>query len=230
MGIHLKQSLKLGQNLVMTPQLQQAIKLLQLNHIELAELITQELTENPVLEEIGENEAPADNVETAGEDEKFDPEIQQANEEAAQIAEAPKEDAMLSGKDEVNWDAYLEDYNESSSTAPSMKEVSEDGPTYENTLTKTTSLEEHLVWQLSMLNLVENEHRFADLVIASLNDDGYFEGDLIALAAQAGLDAEDAEEILKMIQNFDPLGIGSRSLKECLLIQARFFNAAKSSG
>jgi RNA polymerase sigma-54 factor len=222
MGIHLKQSLKLGQNLVMTPQLQQAIKLLQLNHMELAELITQELTENPVLEEIGDSEAPSDNVETAADGDKFDPEIQQANDEAAQIAEAPKEDAMLSGKDEVNWDAYLEDYNEGSSTAPSMKESLDDTPTYENTLTQTTSLEQHLTWQLSMLNLVENEERFSQLVIASLNDDGYFEGNLTELAAQAGLDAEDAEEILKMIQNFDPLGIGSRNLKECLLVQAKF--------
>jgi len=222
MGIHLKQSLKLGQNLVMTPQLQQAIKLLQLNHMELAELINQELTENPVLEEISENEAPEDNVETAAGDEKFDPEIQQANDEASQVQEPPKEDQMLSGKDEVNWDAYLEDYNESSSNAPSMKETSDETPTYENTLTKTTSLEEHLSWQLSMLNLVENEERFAQLAIASLNDDGYFEGDLTKLAAEAELDAEDAEEILKMIQNFDPLGIGSRNLKECLLVQARF--------
>jgi RNA polymerase sigma-54 factor len=221
MGIHLKQSLKLGQNLVMTPQLQQAIKLLQLNHMELAELINQELTENPVLEEVSD-EAPTDNVETAGDDEKFDPEIQQANEEAAQLVEAPKEDSLLSGKEEVNWDAYLEDYNEGSSTAPSMKETSDELPTYENTITKTESLEAHLAWQLSMLNLVENEERFAQLVISSLNDDGYFDGDLVKLAHEAELDPEDAEEILKMIQNFDPLGIGSRNLKECLMVQARF--------
>ena len=224
MGIQLKQGLKLGQNLVMTPQLQQAIKLLQLNHMELAELINQELTENPVLEEVGENEAPQDNLETAADGETFDPEIQQQADEASQAQEPVPEEQMLKGKDEVNWDAYLEDFNEGSGSAPSMKETSDETPTYENTLTKTSSLEEHLQWQLSMLNLMENEQRLAQLLIASLNDDGYFEGDLNALAAQAGIDPEDAEEILKMIQNFDPLGIGSRNLKECLHIQARLLN------
>jgi RNA polymerase sigma-54 factor len=224
MGIQLKQGLKLGQNLVMTPQLQQAIKLLQLNHMELAELINQELTENPVLEEVGENEAPQDNLETAADGETFDPEIQQQADEASQAQEPVPEEQMLKGKDEVNWDAYLEDFNEGSGSAPSMKETSDETPTYENTLTKTSSLEEHLQWQLSMLNLMENEQRLAQLIIASLNDDGYFEGDLNALAAQAGIDPEDAEEILKMIQNFDPLGIGSRNLKECLHIQARLLN------
>ncbi len=222
MGIHLKQSLKLGQNLVMTPQLQQAIKLLQLNHMELADLITQELTDNPVLEEISENEAPADNVETAADGESFDPEIQQTNDEAAQVQEPPKEDQMLSGKDEVNWDAYLEDYNESSSTAPSMKETSDETPTYENTLTKVNSLEEHLLWQLNMLKLMDNEEKLGQLIIASLNDDGYFEGDLTALALRAEIELEDAEEILKMIHNFDPIGIAARDLRECLLIQAKF--------
>jgi len=224
MGIQLKQGLKLGQNLVMTPQLQQAIKLLQLNHMELAELINQELTENPVLEEVGENEAPQDNLETAAEGETFDPEIQQQADEASQVQEPQPEDQMLKGKDDVNWDAYLEDFNEGSGSAPSMKETSDETPTYENTLTKTSSLEEHLQWQLSMLNLMENEQRLAQGIIASLNDDGYFEGDLAALAVQAGIELEDAEEILKMIQNFDPLGIGSRSLKECLHVQARLLN------
>ena len=224
MGIQLKQGLRLSQNLVMTPQLQQAIKLLQLNHMELAELITQELTENPVLEEVSENEAPQDNLETAAEGETFDPEIQQQADEQAQVQEPKPEDQMLSGKDEVNWDAYLEDFNESSSTAPSMKETSDETPTYENTLTKTSSLEEHLQWQLSMLNLMENEQKLAGLIIASLNDDGYFEGDLNRLAEQAEIDPEDAEEILKMIQLFDPIGIGSRSLKECLMVQAKLLS------
>ncbi|MBU6153729.1 MAG: RNA polymerase factor sigma-54 [Bdellovibrionales bacterium] len=222
--MQLKQGLKLGQNLVMTPQLQQAIKLLQLNHMELAELINQELTENPVLEEVGENEAPQDNLETAADGETFDPEIQQQADEASQVQEPVPEEQMLKGKDEVNWDAYLEDFNEGSGSAPSMKETSDETPTYENTLTKTSSLEEHLQWQLSMLNLMENEQKLAQLIIASLNDDGYFEGDLNVLAAQAGIDPEDGEEILKMIQNFDPLGIASRNLKECLHIQARLLN------
>ena len=217
MGIQLKQSLKLGQNLVMTPQLQQAIKLLQLNHMELAELITQELTENPVLEEI--NEAEGDPP--ASED-NFDPEVQQQTDETAQLAPQVEDDKSLSNKDDVNWDAYLEDFNDGSSSAPSMKENSEDSPTYENLLTKTTSLEEHLQWQLSMLQLMENEEKLGQLIIANLNDDGYLETDLAVLSEQAGMELEDSEEILKMIHNFDPVGIAARNLQECLLLQAKF--------
>jgi RNA polymerase sigma-54 factor len=224
MAIQLKQSLKLGQNLVMTPQLQQAIKLLQLNHMELAELITQELTENPILEEITDENQSQDNVETAASDEAFDPEMQQTADENAQQAPQTEEEKLVA-KDDVNWDAYLEDFNgDSSSTAPSMKEIPEDGPAYENILTKTSSLEEHLQWQLSMLKLMENEERLGQMIIASLSDDGYFEGDLTQMAQTTGLEFEDAEEILKMIQNFDPLGIAARNLQECLLVQAKFLS------
>jgi len=208
MAIQLKQSLKLGQNLVMTPQLQQAIKLLQLNHLELADLITQELTDNPILEEVADESTP-DNVDNAAEGETFDPEVQQQNDEQAQLQPPAEDDKNLGNKDDVNWEAYLEDFNDGSSTAPSMKEIPDgDMPSYENLLTKTTSLEEHLQWQLNMLNFTEAETKFGQMVVAALNDDGY-------------LEFEDAEEILKMIQNFDPVGIGARDLQECLLAQAR---------
>lgn len=222
MGIQLKQSLKLGQNLVMTPQLQQAIKLLQLNHMELAELITQELTENPVLEEVADESSP-ENSDAPADTDNYDPEVQQQNDEQAQQQPQTEDEKNLANKDDVNWDAYLEDFNEGASTAPSMKEVNpDDMPTYENTLTKTTSLEEHLLWQLSMANMMDNEEQLGQLIVSSLNDDGYFEGDLPALAIQAKIELEDAEEILKMIQSFDPIGIAARSLQECLLIQASF--------
>ena len=221
MAIQLKQSLKLGQNLVMTPQLQQAIKLLQLNHLELADLITQELTDNPILEEVAEEGTP-DNVENAAEGDTFDPEVQQQNDEQAQLQPAAADDKDIGNKDDVNWDAYLEDFNDGSSTAPSMKEIPDgDMPSYENLLTKTTSLEEHLQWQLNMLNFTEAETKLGQMIVSGLNDDGYFEGNLSEMAEATGLEFEDAEEILKMIQNFDPVGIGARDLQECLLCQAK---------
>jgi RNA polymerase sigma-54 factor len=189
--------------------------------MELAELITQELTENPVLEEISDDASP-DNVENAAEGDTFDPEVQQNNDEVAQL-QPQTEDEKTLPKDDVNWDAYLEDFNDGASTAPSMKEVNpDDGPTYENLLTKTTSLEEHLQWQLSMLNLMENEEKLGQLIIASLSDEGYLEGDLAELCKVAVIELEDGEEILKMVQSFDPIGIAARDLQECLLIQASF--------
>lgn len=225
MAIQLKQSLKLGQNLVMTPQLQQAIKLLQLNHLELADLITQELTDNPILEEVSEDNAP-DNVETAAEGDTFDPEVQQQNDEQSQIAAPTEDDKNLGNKeDDVNWDAYLEDFNDGSSTAPSMKEIPDgDMPSYENLLTKSTSLEEHLMWQLNMHNFTDQEIKLGQLIIGALNDDGYFEGNLSEMAQKLDIEYEDAEEILRMIQNFDPIGIASRDLQECLMTQAKLLN------
>ena len=221
MAIKLTQNLKLGQNLVMTPQLQQAIKLLQLNHLELADLITQELTDNPILEEVSEDSSP-DNVDTAADGESFDPEVQQHNDEQAQMQPATEDQKALDQKDDVNWDAYLEEFNDGPSTAPSMKEIPDgDMPSYENMLTKTESLEEHLLWQLNMHNFTDQEMKFGQMVISALNDDGYFEGNLSEIAAACGIEYEDAEEILKMIQNFDPIGIASRDLQECLMVQAK---------
>jgi RNA polymerase sigma-54 factor len=224
MAIKLNQSLKLGQNLVMTPQLQQAIKLLQLNHLELADMITQELTDNPILEEVGDDSS-GDTGESSVNDESFDPEVQQTNDEQSQLQPQTEDEKNLGTKDDVNWEAYLEEFNDGPGSAPSMKEIPDgDMPSYENLLTKSTSLEEHLLWQLNMHNFTEEEMRFGQMVISTLNDDGYFEGNLSEIAEACGIEYEDAEEILKMIQNFDPLGIASRDLQECLLIQARLLN------
>jgi len=232
MALEIKQTLRLSQQLVMTPQLQMAIKLLQLNRMELQEVVTQELTENPILEEIAENsdgekteiQTPDDGVggpELAG-DPNLDPEAAQMRDETALIKPKPEEEQLMSGKDDFNWDSYIEEYNSNSSSAPSMREINEELPSFENVLTKTTTLESHLAWQLSMVRLEDNEKKLGDLLIGNLSDDGYLNANLEELAKEAGMELEDAEEILKIVQNFDPVGVASRSLQECLLIQARF--------
>jgi RNA polymerase sigma-54 factor len=225
MALEIKQSLKLSQQLVMTPQLQQAIKLLQLNRMELAEVVNQELIENPVLEEISETpegELQA-NTENSSE-ESADPEAEQQRDEESFIKPAPKEEQLVSGKDDFNWESYVEEFNSSSSSAPSMREVNDELPSFENVLTKTTSLEDHLSWQLSMAALTAEERRLGELIIGNLSDDGYLNANLEDLAKEANLELEDAEEILKIVQNFDPVGVASRNLQECLAIQARFMD------
>ncbi len=222
MALEIKQSLRLSQQLVMTPQLQQAIKLLQLTRMELQEVVTQEMMENPILEELtetpdGENATPAES--TA---ENLDPESEQRRDEESFLKPAAKEEQLVAGKDDFNWESYVEEFNSNSSSAPSMREINEDLPSFENILTKTTSLEEHLAWQLSMAQLMDTEQKFGKLIIGNLSDDGYLIAKLEDLAAEVGLDVEDAEEVLKIIQNFDPVGVGSRTLQECLGIQARF--------
>lgn len=208
----------------MTPQLQQAIKLLQLNRMELSEVVNAEMMENPILEEMaetpeGDNAAPADNAEGDP-----NPEAEQLRDEEAFQKPAAQEEQLVAGKDDFNWESYVEEFNSSSSSAPSMREINEELPSFENVLTKTTSLEEHLAWQLSMITMNPEERKLGELIIGNLTDDGYLNANVQDMALECGVEAEDAEEILKIVQNFDPLGVGSRNLQECLAIQARFMN------
>ena len=223
MALEIKQSLRLSQQLVMTPQLQQAIKLLQLNRMELAEVVNQEMMENPILEELSETpegELQAQTDQTTPE--SADPETAQTRDEESFLKPTPKEEQLVTGKDDFNWDSYIEEFNSSSSSAPSMREINDELPSFENVLTKTTSLEDHLMWQLSMTPLTPEEQKLGSLIIGNLSDDGYYTANLEDAAKEAGMDLEDAEEVLKIIQNFDPLGVGSRNLQECLAIQAKF--------
>lgn len=223
MALEIKQSLRLSQQLVMTPQLQQAIKLLQLNRMELQEVVTQEMMENPILEEMQETpegEAGSEaEISATG-----DPEGEQRRDEESLQKPADQQEQTTSPQDEFNWESYLDDFNSGPTTPSSMKEINEELPSFENILTKTTSIEEHLAWQLSMIELTESEKKFGNLVIGNLNDDGYLNAPLEDLAKESELEVEDAEEILKIIHNFDPLGVGSRNLRECLLIQAKMLN------
>ncbi len=218
MALEIKQSLRLSQQLVMTPQLQQAIKLLQLNRMELAEVVNQELTENPVLEEIAEEAEPGSTL--------SDPEGEQKRDEDSFTKPTPKEEQLVTGgnQDDFNWESYVEDFQSNSPSAPSMRELNEELPSFENVLTKTTSLEDHLAWQLSMVSLMGSEKALGELIIGNLSDDGYLKADLADLAKEVKMELEDAEEVLKIIHNFDPIGVGSRNLQECLRIQAQFMN------
>jgi RNA polymerase sigma-54 factor len=224
MALEIKQSLRLSQQLVMTPQLQQAIKLLQLNRMELAEVVNQEMMENPILEELTET---PDGEHTQSEElqasETQNPEAEQLRDEQSLLQPTDQQQEVVAGKDDdFNWESYVEEYNSNSSSAPSMREINEELPSFENILTKTTSLEEHLAWQLSMVAVTEQEKKLGELIIGNLSDDGYFNANLQDLAAECGMEFEDAEEVLKIVQNFDPLGVASRNLQECLAIQARF--------
>jgi RNA polymerase sigma-54 factor len=221
MALELKQSLRLSQQLVMTPQLQQAIKLLQLNRMELAEVVNQEMMENPILEELsetpeGENPLP----DSPGDAEN--PEVAQQRDEESLLQPKTQEEQIVAGKDDFNWDSYIEDFNSSSSSAPSMREINDELPSFENVLTKTTTLEGHLTWQLSMITMTDAERKLGELIVGNLSDDGYLKAQLEDMARETGIELEDAEEVLKIVQNFDPVGVASRNLQECLGIQARF--------
>jgi RNA polymerase sigma-54 factor len=216
MAIELKTSLKLTQAPIMTPQLQQAIKLLQLNHLELADVVAQEMVENPMLEE---NHEKPENNELADKLENAESKVAEGE------ANSLQDDKITDAKDDFDWDAYIEHFNSSSSSPPSVKVSNDEIPNYEQIISKELSLEDHLRWQIGFQELADNEKKFIELIIGNLDDNGYLLANIENLAREAGLVLEDAEEVLKLVQHLDPLGVASRDLQECLLIQAKMLPA-----
>jgi RNA polymerase sigma-54 factor len=207
----------------MTPQLQQAIKLLQLSQLELVDLVREEMLENPVLEdgaEVGQ-ETSKQEVVTGGEEAKVEsggdePVLSPTSEQT--VGEVKADEHSVG---EIDWEQYLESYT-MSPVMPSSRESSEDLPTLESTLTRSSDLVEHLTWQLTLSLLSPEEARVGELIIGNLDEDGYLrEPPLAELAAQAGISEDLALSVLQHIQLFDPVGVAARDLSECLLIQAR---------
>ncbi|MDD5309340.1 MAG: RNA polymerase factor sigma-54 [Deltaproteobacteria bacterium] len=214
MGMELRQQLKLSQQLIMTPQLQQAIKLLQLSRMELVDMVRQELEENPVLEETGEGGDPQERTaaEAAGDSGPVP-------EPTVEVTSRPTDREAVQGANEVDWEKYLENYANQAPT-PSFRPSNDEMPSLEASLKTRTTLADHMRWQLQMSVVSPEEARFVELVIGNLDADGYFKEPLIEeLAAEAGLEVEDAEEVLKMVQMYDPVGVAARDLRECLLAQ-----------
>lgn len=222
MAFEIKQSLKLGQHLVMTPQLQQAIKLLQLNRLEMQELINQELVENPCLEEVAELDAyePESEGESGESNNLENMESREAEGANTEEMLTPQgEEKVVDGKGEVDWEEYMENFA-SGPSLPSTREIPDELPNYENMVAAGTDLVSHLEWQVSLSDLTEKERALAKLIIGNLSDDGFFTGSLEDIAKELDFDLEDAEEVLKIIQRFDPIGVAARDVRECLAVQA----------
>ena len=231
MGMELKQSLRMSQQLVMTPQLQQAIKLLQLSRMELIEQIREEMESNPLLETPDEVEGDLSDK-APGE-----ASLEAGNLEAPAIADAPVSDNAVEVKPEnapaeIDWDAYLNSYQFNEPTTASNKgNVDlEDLPSFEANMVKKEDLFDRLFDQLAGLRMNDAERRIAELIIGNLDDDGYLkladvEGDaLIRLCNEADVPMAVGTKMLRKIQHLDPVGCGSRDLLECLLIQVQLMN------
>ena len=225
MPIELKQQAKLTQQLVMTPQLQQAIKLLELNRLELQRLVQQELQENPILEE-----GPDGEEMTAAELSDATPEPDAPDgtspEEAIEIAEpvsepepaSGTEDASTSDKfDDLDWQNYL-DSNPHTGMETRAANAS-DHPTLEATLTPRQTLRGHLEWQVHLSGMDQAEQEVAEWVIGNIDDDGYLRASDEELAQQANVDEETIARVVEIVQTFDPTGVCARDLRECLLLQ-----------
>jgi len=222
--MEIKQQLRLSQQLVMTPQLQQAIKLLQMSRLELEGLVREEMLENPVLEDSLEPTARTDrDSPMQGEETTIDRQVAQDDRMTTEVGKETERKA-----DDIDWERYLENHS-LQAPVPSFRRGNEDElPGYEATLSSGEDLVDHVWWQIRMSNLVEDEMRFAALVLGNLDDLGYLKLENVPpeevvpkLAEESELHPEDAEEVLKMIQNMDPIGVASRTLSECLAVQAR---------
>jgi RNA polymerase sigma-54 factor len=201
----LSQSMNLSQTLRMTPQLQQAIKLLQMSRLEMETAVRKELDENPILEEAQE----------------LKEEDLQRTKEAADTVETPAEsqDQDPQKHDEFEWESYLENQQK-----PPQQNFggNEEIMNYENVISTTESLYDHLLWQAKMNGFNEEEMFQAEILINYIDDDGYITTPLEEIAATESTTKEELEGTLKFIHEFDPPGVGARNLQECLLIQAKF--------
>jgi RNA polymerase sigma-54 factor len=206
--------LKLSQKLIMTPQLQQAIKLLQLSRLELVQSVSQELIENPVLEELTPENAD-DSPE--GEDSAV-PETPSSAESLPEQerAEEIKSDLELGPQ----WDEYLNELGDGRDYG-SVEADDKELPSYDQTLTRLPSLSDHLQWQLNLSTSDPVVVKSGEWIIGNLDDDGYLRSTLDELSQQSGIPLKVTEQALVLIQGFDPTGVGARDLRECLLIQIR---------
>lgn len=212
MALEIKQSLKLTQQLIMTPQLQQAIRLLQLSRLELLAAINQELETNPVLEEELLDEGQETESWEASEEPL--PADQVPNEELSPV-EVTVENRV---REDFEWEPYLEDQL----PYRARQEYEErETPAFENFYRQEASLKSHLVSQLQLTDFSEEEKYIALLIIGNLNEDGYLKTSVSGLAQEAQVEPSRVEAVLKKVQEFDPIGVGARDLKECLLIQAQ---------
>ena len=217
---------RLSQQLVMTPQLRQAIKILQVSRAELETLIDQELTENPMLEENLDEKADAEREPTVD---------GQAGAEDFPAAETPDhEPEQASTVGEIDWKEFAENYSNDMHGGVGGSQHDDDDerrPALENILVKRTLLPDHLMWQLRLTDLSDAEKELGGLIIGSLDKDGYLTLSLeeVAFLANTWPDVETVERVLMRIQEFDPPGVATRNLTECLLVQLRLLGLEEDS-
>ena len=199
MPLQQKLQIKLSQRLILTPSLQQAIKLLPMTTVELLDMLNQEMVENPLLEEI-------------------------SNEEIQQIEKIDTETEPVT-ENQDNWDDadyeyFFGDYLDNG-YRPSVSLGSAESLPIENMLSKPSSLADHLTWQLSAFTDEERLREIGVAIIGNLNDDGYLVASIEEISEMGGWAYEEVESVLALIRGFDPVGVAARELRECLLLQLR---------
>ena len=194
MSITQKLQTRLSQKLILTPSLQQAIKLLPMTTLELMDMLNQEVVENPLLEEVTSEE------------------LQQADAEA-QVEKAEPEPEPPSEKqdtwDDADYEYFFGEYLDEGYRPRVPREIKE-LPPIENTLSTMGSLSEHLMWQLSALSDDDLIRKIGAAIIGNIDDDGYLVASTEEIVAMGGWLESDVERALAIIQEFDPVGVAAR--------------------
>ncbi len=212
MDLKLSTNLKMSQKLVMTPMLQQAIKLLPLARLELAQQVRQEITENPILEEILEEDELQDESHSDKSEDTSEP-----KESFEVVDEKDKGNEHTLENPDMDWDTYFQDNIDRGSSAENYTER----PALELAHKKELSLQEHLLEQLHLSVDSDREIFIGSCIIGNINNDGYLSANINEIEIISNSNETEILSILKLIQGLEPLGVGSRSLKECLMIQAQ---------
>ena len=206
LSMELQLNLKLTQQLVMTPQLRMAIKLLQLNRMELLDTIRQEMEENPALEDI--TEITTDDILTEPEE--------AVPEDDTRLKEVTIDDKIPS---DVDWNNYLDEYNSIGKVY--FESEKKDSYNFETFVASKGSLKEHLLWQLLMISPTSEDEEIGSVIIGSLNNDGYLDISNDELAVLCNVTPEKIDQVVTLLQTFDPIGVCAHDITECLLIQTR---------
>ena len=194
--------LKIGQSLTMTPQLQQAIKLLQMSTLDLQQEISRALEENPLLEREDEIEQPLESTDKAVREQETPP-------ESIEVAV------------ETDWS----DTNHFDLNRPMTRTASDDEyDSFENRTSEALTLSDHLLWQLNLMPLTERDMLIARVLVDSIDAEGFLDADLEEITEALGeeleeLELDEVECVLHQIQRLDPVGVGARGIAESLAIQ-----------
>lgn len=207
----------MAQKQILTPGLVQMVTVLALNKLELRDMINQEMVENPVLEELAEGVPVLEDVQKKTEAEA------PAEAADAQVTNAEQQKDPFS---EVDYGSFFNDYLDPGYKSPAAEDI--ERPSFENFISRPTSLSEHLSWQVNLSTYPEPVLDAAYFIIGNLNEDGYLAAPLEELAQGGEHDIKILEEGLGVVQELDPAGVGARDLRECLLIQLRLAGASDS--
>jgi len=209
MALELRQQLKLAQKLVMTPQLRQAIKLLQLNRLELTQALQTEMEQNPLLEEVSTELDSHSNPDSLS---------------ATEVRDVPESDVtvQVNGEGperlaELNWADYANSFD--SDLSFSRETPPADAPSQFDFISSKPGLEAHLRWQLTHFDLNDKNLKIADFILGNLDRHGFLEVDIDDICAYTGCEEESAKQVLRLVQSIDPPGIAARNVRESLLLQ-----------